>query len=196
MVDLQQGHVLLDERLVELADQLYALVDLVAGELERRGDFATVERRITRSRIDRQRDDSVGCVVRHLLDVHAAFGGHDEGDARGGPVDQRGEIELAADVAAVLDEEAFDDAAGRSVWIVTSVLPSICSAKALTSSTDLARRTPPLSPASASLNLPLPRPPAWICAFTTHTGPGSAWAAATASSAVKAGAPCATGTPY
>ena len=82
------------------------------------------------------------------------------------------------------------------VWMVTSVLPSICSANVFTSSIDLARRTPPLSPASGSLNLPLPRPPAWICAFTTQTGPGSACAAFTASSAVKAGAPCATGTPY
>ena len=30
---------------------------------------------------------------------------------------------------------------------------------------DLASRTPPFSPAAASLNLPLPRPPAWICDF-------------------------------
>jgi hypothetical protein len=36
----------------------------------------------------------------------------------------------------------------------------------------------------SSVNLPLPRPPAWICAFTTHKGPGSRCAAATASSAV------------
>ena len=28
-----------------------------------------------------------------------------------------------------------------------------------------------LSPAEASLNLPLPRPPAWIWLFTTHSGP-------------------------
>src|SRR5436190_1435653 len=45
------------------------------------------------------------------------------------------------------------------VWMVTSVLPSICSAVVLTSSIDLTMRTPPLSPAAASLNLPLPRPP-------------------------------------
>ena len=32
-------------------------------------------------------------------------------------------------------------------------------------------RTPPFSPAAASLNLPLPRPPAWIWLFTTQTGP-------------------------
>ena len=99
--------------LIELADQLHALVDLVAFELQGRGDLAAVEGGIARRRIDRQRDDLVGRVVRHLLDVHAAFGGDDEGDARGGAVDQRRQIELAADVAAVLDEQALDGAAGR-----------------------------------------------------------------------------------
>ncbi len=69
--------------------------------------------RVARGRIDRQRDDLLGRVVRHLLDVHAAFGGGDEGDARGGAVDQRGEIELAGDRGAVLDEQALDHAAGR-----------------------------------------------------------------------------------
>ena len=96
-VDLQQRHVLLDEGLVELADQLHALVDLVALELQRGGDLAAVEWRVARGRVDRQRDDLLGRVVRHLLDVHAAFGGGDEGDARGGAVDQRGEIKLARD---------------------------------------------------------------------------------------------------
>ena len=56
---------------------------------------------------------------------------------------------------------------------MTSVAPSICLANSLTSATDLAMRTPPLSPAEASLNLPLPRPPAWIWLFTTQIGPGS-----------------------
>ena len=44
-------------------------------------------------------------------------------------------------------------------------------------------RTPPFSPASASLNVPLPRPPAWICALTTQTGPSISPAAVLASSA-------------
>src|ERR1700752_2147457 len=81
------------------------------------------------------------------------------------------------------------------VCSVTRVEPSICSANAFTSSTDLAMRTPPLSPAFASLNLPLPRPPAWICDLTAHTAPPSFFAASTASAAEKAGSPCATGTP-
>src|SRR6478609_5667937 len=54
-----------------------------------------------------------------------------------------------------------------------------------TSSIDFTTLTPPA----------LPRPPAWICAFTTHTGPGSCCAACTASLAVNAGIPFGTGTP-
>ena len=42
-------------------------------------------------------------LLRHLFDVHAAFGGGDEGDARGLAVDQRGKIKLARDVGAFLD---------------------------------------------------------------------------------------------
>ncbi len=59
------------------------------------------------------------------------------------------------------------------VWCVTSVMPKICLASAAASLAFLATFTPP----------PLPRPPAWICAFTT-TLPPSFFAAASASSTV------------
>ena len=54
-----------------------------------------------------------------------------------------------------------------------------------TSETDFTTFTPP----------PLPRPPAWIWAFTTQTGPGIDSAAFTASSTLKAGWPWPVGTP-
>ena len=53
------------------------------------------------------------------------------------------------------------------------------------SSTVFASLTPP----------PLPRPPAWICAFTT-TGKPRPFPASTASSTVYATLPFGTGTPY
>ena len=56
-------------------------------------------------------------------------------------------------------------------------MPRIWPASVFTSSTERASLTPP----------PLPRPPAWICAFTTHTGPPSVFAACTASSTEKHG---------
>ena len=71
------------------------------------------------------------------------------------------------------------------VWCVTSVEPSRRFASFSTSSIDFTTLTPPA----------LPRPPAWICAFTTQTGPPSSFAALTASSTENAGRPCATGTP-
>src|SRR5487761_2562229 len=58
-------------------------------------------------------------------------------------------------------------------------MPRIWLAYCLTSSFDLATLTPP----------PLPRPPAWICALTTHTLPPSDSAAAAASSTEKQGTP-------
>ncbi len=71
------------------------------------------------------------------------------------------------------------------VWCVTSCMPMICSAYSLTCSSDLATFTPP----------PLPRPPAWIWALTTHTGPPSSSAALTASSTDMHGMPRGTVTP-
>ena len=71
------------------------------------------------------------------------------------------------------------------VWCVTSCMPRIFFACARTSSSDFATFTPP----------PLPRPPAWICALTTHTLPPSCRAAATASSTPKHGTPRGVGTP-
>src|SRR5438445_5095989 len=56
-------------------------------------------------------------------------------------------------------------------------------------------RTPPLSPAEASLSLPLPRPPAWIWLFTTQTGPGRALAAPSASAGFRTGTPLEIATP-
>src|SRR4029078_727051 len=49
-----------------------------------------------------------------LLEVDAALGRGDEGDARGGAVDQAGEVQLAGDLAAFLDIEAMDGPALRS----------------------------------------------------------------------------------
>jgi hypothetical protein len=113
-------------------------------------------------------DDLLGRVVGDGLDVHAAFGRDDEGDAADRTVDQERAIELAVDVGAVFDIEAVDLLAGVAGLAVTSVLPSISLAfLATTSSIDLARRTPPLASGPSSLNLPLPRPPAWIWLFTT-----------------------------
>src|SRR6266851_2617182 len=72
------------------------------------------------------------------------------------------------------------------VWWVASVMPSIFEASSRTSSAERASFTPP----------PLPRPPAWICAFTTQILPPSFFAASTASSTENAGKPRGVATPY
>ena len=59
-------------------------------------------------RIDREGVDLLGRVVRHLLDVHAALGRGDEGDAAGLPVDEQREVEFLGDVDAVGDVEPVD----------------------------------------------------------------------------------------
>jgi hypothetical protein len=150
-------------------------------------------------RINRHGDDLFRGFLGHRFDVHAAFGGHNEGRTADGAVNQDGEVKLALNVGAVFDVEAVDlTLPAGPVCLVTSVLPSISLALALTtSSTRLARRTPPLASAPSSLNLPLPRPPAWICDFTTQSGPGSAsWRRLRHHRRRRSATPSATGAPY
>ncbi len=50
--------------------------------------------------------------MRHFLDIHAAFGGDDHGDAARCAVDQHGEVVFGGDVHAIGDIEAVDLLAG------------------------------------------------------------------------------------
>ena len=86
----------------------------IALQLQRGGDLVADIGRIARRRLDLEGLDLLRRLVRHFLDVHAAFGGDDEGDAAGGAVDQRGEIKLALDRRAVLDIKPLDQAAMRA----------------------------------------------------------------------------------
>ena len=65
-------------------------------------------------RVDREGQDLLRRVVRDLLDVHAALGRDDEGDAARLAVDERREVELGGDVRAFLDVEPADLLAGRA----------------------------------------------------------------------------------
>ncbi len=113
-VDFEQAHVLVEDQLVEPLHHLRALFHLVALEAQRECELARVERLQTRCRIDRHREDLVWRIVRHLLDVHAAFGRGDERDARGCAINERGEIELAGNIDSVLDIDASNGAPRRA----------------------------------------------------------------------------------
>ena len=130
-------------------------------------------------------EDQLGRFFGDFFDVHAAgAGGHQHGQA-GGAVDDDAEVQLAGDVAAGFDEHAADGlafgagldrdelvvrAGCRRLWRLLRRLRTSCTPCCL----------------GLSLIVPLPRPPAWIWAFTTASGPPSCLNAAAASSAVVA----------
>src|SRR5690606_14366580 len=107
-VDLQHLHVLFKEQAIQVLDQLDALLDLRTLEAKGTGHAAAVEIRKASRRIDAEADDLFGGRGRDLFDIHAAFGRGDEADARAAAINQKREIQLALDVAAVLDIDAVD----------------------------------------------------------------------------------------
>lgn len=107
-VDFQHVHVLGVERRVQLAEQLRALLGDVALQAERLGQGAAVGREDASGRIDGEGDDLVGRVVRHVFDIHAAFGRGDNRNARRDAIDQQGEVKLLGDVSALFNIEAVD----------------------------------------------------------------------------------------
>ena len=114
-VDLEQAHVLLDEGLVERREQrLRRPLPRRRSSFSASASSCIVALRHARLRIDGDGDDLFRRVVGDGLDVHAAFGRDDEGDAADRAVDQQRQIELAVDVGAVLDVEAVDLLAGRA----------------------------------------------------------------------------------
>src|SRR5690606_24656435 len=70
------------------------------------GNLAAMEPADARSRVNGEAEDLFRRLGRHFLDIHAAFGRGDEGDARGRAVNEDGEVELALDGGTFLDIEA------------------------------------------------------------------------------------------
>ena len=111
-IDLQQRHVLFDERLVERREQGLGIVRGGTRELESLRDCSDVGIRDAGFRLDGDRVDLLRRVVGDRLDVHAAFGRNDEGHLTDRPVDQERAVELAVDVCAVFDVQTVDLLAG------------------------------------------------------------------------------------
>ena len=107
-IDLEQAHILGDERGVELRHHCRGLLGEIVPQPQRLRQQAPVMGHDPRGGIDRESHDLLGMGARDLLDVHAAGGRSHEGDARRFAVDQRREIELAVDRGAFFDIEAVD----------------------------------------------------------------------------------------
>ena len=73
-VDLQHLDVFVDEEPIEVLHNGHALLDLVAFQTQRESHAAAVEIRVTRRRINVERDDLFGRVMGHVFNAHPAFG--------------------------------------------------------------------------------------------------------------------------
>ena len=107
-IDFQHLHVFADEEVIELAHQTHALLDLAAFQPQREGNAPPVIGLITGRGINRETEDFVGGLGGDRLDVHAALGRTDEGNATAAAVDQQGEVKFAVNARAVLDVNPVD----------------------------------------------------------------------------------------
>ena len=113
-IDLQHLHVIGGKGGIETFDQRLRLFGQVAAKPERSCNRAAMMRHDAGRGIDGEGDDFLRRVVRDLLDIHAALGGHHERDAAGGAVDEKRQVELLVDFRAFFDIDAVDLLAGRT----------------------------------------------------------------------------------
>src|SRR5690606_19031033 len=107
-IDLDQAGVEAGEGLVDAAQELDRGADLLALEAQPECEATRVERLQARHRIDRDGEDLFGRLCRDLFDLDAALGRGHQRDAAGRPVHQHAEVQLACDVAPLLDIDAAD----------------------------------------------------------------------------------------
>jgi hypothetical protein len=113
-VDLDDAGVELGKGPVHGDDEFDAGADLLALEAEAERDLPAVVGHDTGRRVYRHLENLLRRGGGDLLDVHAALARGHDGDPAGRPVDQHAEVELARDVATVLDVQALDLLAARA----------------------------------------------------------------------------------
>ena len=86
----------------------FDLLGEITRKLKRLRNSPAMMRHDAGRRIDGKCQDFFRRLVRDFLDVHAAFGGHDKGDARCFTIDQRRQIELAINRRALFNVETID----------------------------------------------------------------------------------------
>ena len=97
-----------------------------------------------------------------LLDVHAALGArHQRRRAAVARSTTIADVELLLDVGAFLDEQPAH---------LLPLRPGLVRDELHAEDLAGERRAPRRATCATLTPPPLPRPPAWICAFTTHTG--------------------------
>src|SRR3546814_5940108 len=107
-IDLDLRRISADEGVIERLCYLRCLLGEIAGQVQRLCDRTAVVRHQACGRVDGQRMDLFRRVVRHILNVHAAFGGGDESHPPACAINQQSQIEFLGDIHAVSHIKAVD----------------------------------------------------------------------------------------
>ena len=107
-IDLDNRSIEIDEGAIHGGNEFGRRRHLVALQAQAIGDLAGVMGHEAAGWIDGDANDLLGRLGGYRLDLRPALGGGHHNDPRTGAIDQDAEIELARDIAAGLDIDAFD----------------------------------------------------------------------------------------
>ena len=107
-VDLDHAAVFLHEQVVDTADDLDQLIDLLLGHAHAEAQVTGLVGLHAGSRIDGEGQDLLGSLGGDLFDIHAAFGRANQDNALLAAVDQAAQIVFLGDIDAVLDQQGVD----------------------------------------------------------------------------------------
>ena len=113
-IDFHHGTIALNEKLVEVREELGRLVHQRTGEAESRGNLARLIGHEPESRIHADTEDLFRCLLGDRLDVHSAFRAGNDHRRRRRTIEQDGEVQLAGNVDGLPDKDLSDLLAVRA----------------------------------------------------------------------------------
>src|SRR5579885_1654585 len=165
-------------------EEIRGLVSKPGVQAQSVGQLSGLKGLETRAGMNRFLQDLLRALGSDDLNLHSAFARSHHHRPSGDAINDQSEIKLASNIQSFLNQHLPHDAPSGPVWCVTRFIPRISPATFTASAGLCASFTPP----------PLPRPPAWIWAFTT-TVPPSFSATVRAFSALSITSPRGTFTP-
>ncbi len=113
-IDLDEGAVGFEVKIPQGGEEFHGLVHLRAAQTKGCGDLAALVGLQANAGMDELFADLLGSLLGDFFDVHAAFGGGDDGVAAGAAIEEDGEVVFLGNVNGLGDEDFAHELAFRA----------------------------------------------------------------------------------